>query len=98
MSPSLAIYGNDITRLKRTITTEHFKPATAGMSLVIRIYGNGAADIKLCEEQQQRCNMADDDAGGGSSGGVAETLRGGSDIALLTLTLGAGRRWAVKDR
>jgi len=42
--------------------------------------------------------MADDDAGGGSSGGVAETLRGGSDIALLTLTLGAGRRWAVKDR
>jgi hypothetical protein len=57
------------------------------MPLVIRINGNGAVDINLCEEQQQRCNTVDDDdddGGGGDSGGMAEALRGGSEIALDT--------------
>ena len=54
-------------RLKCTNRRENFKPATAGMSLVIRINGNGAVDIILCEEEQQRCNTADDDAGGGDN-------------------------------
>ena len=77
MPPSWAIYGNDITRLKCTIRTERVKPANAELSLVIRINGNGAVDINLCEEQQQRCNTVDDDDdddddSGGDGGGVAE--------------------------
>jgi len=76
MPASWAIYGNDVPWLKCTITTERVKPATAGLSQVIRINENGAVDINLCEEQQQRCNTVDDDGGGGG-GGVAEALRGG---------------------
>jgi hypothetical protein len=39
------------------------------MSLVIRINGNGAVDISLCEEQEQRRNTDDDDDDDGDGGG-----------------------------
>jgi hypothetical protein len=69
------------------------------MSLLIGINGDGAVDSNHCEEQEQRRNM-DNDAGGGGGGGsgVVKALRGGSDVALPTLKLGARRRWVVKAR